>query len=303
VTLLLSLCQREVFVVILLLVWLNKTMKVTSNLSFLLCISSVVMPAIDARTNGFGQKRSAAAKRSIQRQEVFDFAAKRESYRDLKSPVPESSINVHQQRRSLQTDVDLALEELCEAIIELFYGPDSSCTCQDNGEPASDCDEFQFDQFDCKVCDNIQGQRACLAVAADETVDASSADVEAACFTYESGPFDNTICTLDNIADDTCTFTIDGVECNSCARVACSATDGAGVFDESYDFDCSNVIEGETWNLCTGNLPETSRFLALGNNDRFIDLDCGAGGSGAFALSFHYLSVVVGLIVVASTFW
>jgi hypothetical protein len=268
-------------------------MKVTSNLSFLLCISSVVMSAIDARTKGFGQKRS------IQRQEVFDFTAQREeSHRDLKSPMPESSINAHQQRRSLQTDGDLA-KELCEAFLELLLGSNVGCTCDENGEPSSDCEELVSE---CNICDNIQGQRSCLAFAAEETAEASSADVEADCFTYVSGPFDNTICSNDNIADDTCNITIDGVECNSCEYVTCSATDGAGVFDESYDFDCSNVIEGETWNLCTDNPPETSLFLATANVDRFQsqDLDC---DSGAFAMSFHALSVMVSFIVVASTFW
>lgn len=270
-------------------------MKGTSKLSFLLYTSSVVMSVIDARTNSFGQKRSAVTKRSIQHQEVFDFAAQRESHRDLKSPVPESAINVHQQRRSLQTDGNLAFE-LCVAFIEILVGPDSPCTCDQDGEPTSDCEKFLLG---CNICDNIQGQKTCLSYDIEETVEASAADVIADCYTFVSGAFGNTICTLDNTTDDTCAFTIDGEECNSCARVACSATDGLGFLDEAYDLDCSNVIEGETWNLCTDNPPETSRFLATANNDRFVDLDC---GSGAFALSFHALSVVVGLIVVASTF-
>jgi hypothetical protein len=86
--------------------------------------------------------------------------------------------------------------------------------------------------------------------------------------------------------------------------------------DTDYDIDCSNIIAGETWNLCTDTIPETSRFLAAGNNDRFEDPDCSeAGGgkgalalptgggndSGGKALSFHVLSVV-SLIAVAA-FW
>jgi hypothetical protein len=64
-------------------------MKVTSNLSFLLCISSVVMPAVDASIKGFGRKLSAATKptSTIKHRELFDFAAaaQQHSNRGLKS--------------------------------------------------------------------------------------------------------------------------------------------------------------------------------------------------------------------------
>jgi hypothetical protein len=244
-------------------------MKVTSNLSFLVCISSVVMPAIDARASGFSYKRSTATKRSIKDQEVS---------------------------RTLQTDDELALQ-LCETFLEILLGPNSGCTCAEDGELTSDCEDFLSQ---CDICDTIQGERTCLAFAEEESTAASTSDIVADCFAYESGPFANTICTLDNFVESTCTITIDGKECNSCAIVACSATDGTGVFEDSYDFDCSNVIEGETWNLCTADIPETSRFLAIGNNDLFTDLDCSSRESGGFALSFHGLSVLVSLIVVAS---
>jgi hypothetical protein len=242
-------------------------MKLTSNLSFLLCISSMVMPAIDARTSGFSFKRSAARKRSIKRQEVS---------------------------RNLQTDDELATQ-LCEAFLEIILGPNSGCTCAADGELSSDCEDLLSQ---CSPCDTIQDQQTCFVFAAEETAAATTADIEADCYTYESGPFGNTICTLDNFADDTCAITIDGIKCNSCAIIACSATDGTGKFDESYDIDCSNVIAGETWNLCTANIPETSVFLPSGNNLRFTDLNCPSGG---FALSFHGFSVLVSLIAVATS--
>jgi hypothetical protein len=74
---------------------------------------------------------------------------------------------------------------------------------------------------------------------AEESTAASSADVEE-CYTYESGPFVGTInCAIDNFASDTCTLTIDGVECNSCAIATYSATDAADMYGENYVIDCS----------------------------------------------------------------
>jgi hypothetical protein len=76
------------------------------------------------------------------------------------------------------------------------------------------------------------------------------------------------------VTNNTCAITIDGEECSSCTVIACGD-------DTDYEFDCSNII-GETWNLClcTSDFPETSRFLAGGNNERFTQLDCGYGGLG-----------------------
>jgi hypothetical protein len=275
-------------------------MRITPNLSFFLCISSVAIPVTDARANGFDRKRSAATKRSIehQRQKVFDFAAQQESRRELKAPVTESSVSVHQQRRRLQADWeqgDGALK-LCEAFIEALIGPNSGCKCDEEGDPTSECQEYLSE---CNVCDTIQGQRTCLVFAAEETSAAISEENDADCYSYNLGPFDNTICTIDNVVENTCTVTIDGEECNSCAIVACGATDGEGVLSGSYDFDCSNVMKGETWNLCTDNIPETSPFLASGNNNRYLDLECGSGG---FATSLHTISVLISLIAVAA-FW
>jgi hypothetical protein len=263
------------------------TMKLTFSLSLLLCISSIMMPAIDARASGFNFKRSDVWKRSIKRQEVS---------------------------RSLQTDDELAMA-LCEAFIEIILGSSASnsgCTCDADGELTSDCEDFLSQ---CNICDIVDGVLTCIGFAQEETAAAETTeDIVADCFTYSSGPFDNTICTIDNFADDTCAVTIDGMECNSCAIIACSATDGTVFLDESYDIDCSNVIEGETWNLCTDDLPETSRFLATANNDRFTDLNCTSvgdgsgddsvddpGESGGFALSFHGLSLLVSLIAIATS--
>jgi hypothetical protein len=265
-------------------------MKVTPSLSFLLCICSVAIPVIDARANHSIER---------QRQKVFEFAAQQESHRDLKSPVTESSSNVNQQRRGLQADweQDDGALKLCEAFIEALLGPKSGCNCDEDGDPTSECRKFLSE---CNVCDTIQGQRSCLVFAAEETSAAMiSENVEADCYSYNLGPFDNTICMIDNLVENTCTVTIDGVECKSCEIVACRSTDGAGILSGAYNFDCSNVMEGETWNLCTDDLPETSRFLASGNNNRYFDLECGSGGS---TLSFHAFSVLVSLIAV-SAFW
>jgi hypothetical protein len=260
-------------------------MKVTSksNLLFLLCISTVVMPAIDARANGFGLKRSAATKRSIeQRQGVFDFAAHQESHRDLKSPATKRSIehrkafDVHQhlQRRSLQTDGDLenVALDLCEAFLSILLGPDSDCTCAADGVPTSECDTYISEN--CKICDTLQGEEACILFGQAETTAVNATDGSVDCFSYESGPFvGTTICEIEDVTNNTCAITIDGEECSSCTVIACGD-------DTDYEFDCSNIIEGETWNLCTSDIPETSRFLAGGNNERFTQLDCGYGGLG-----------------------
>jgi hypothetical protein len=239
------------------------TMKVSSNLSFLLCISSVAVPAIDARANGF----------------------------------------VPQQPRSLQTDGQL---EVCNAFLEILFGPNSGCECGDDGEvdlTSSECAAFIAG---CSPCDTVQGQRACYTLDAEESAASSSVDALANCYTFDSGPFVGiTNCVINNFADGTCTITTDGTECNSCAVIACNATDGAGKLETSYDIDCSNVIEGETWNLCTDDIPETSRFLSNGNNDRFLDVGCGSGDSedsGSLVLSFRGLSVLASLIFFAA-FW
>jgi hypothetical protein len=250
-------------------------MKVTSNLSFLLGISSMAMPGGDARANGFGINRSAATKRSIEHRKAFDAA-----------------VVHHNKRRSLET------KEECEDFFKEKLG-DVGCTCTENGDDATD--ECYDDIINlCTLCDTLEDEITCQVPDLEASATASSVDVVAECYTYTSGKFDNTICSLDNTAVDTCSITIDGTECKSCAVVACSDEED----DTLYDFDCSNIIGGETWNLCTDDIPETSRFIAYGDNDRFSDFDCIPGsrsGSGAFALSFHAFSVV-GLIVVA-TFW
>jgi hypothetical protein len=260
-------------------------MKARANLSFLLYISSVMIPAIDARANGLGLKRSAATKRSIESQRhsiieqrhqgVFDFAAHQESHRDLKSPATKSSIKhrtafdvaVDQQDRSLQTDGGL-----CEVFLTILLGPDSDCTCNADGEPTSECDTYISEN--CKICDTLQGEEVCILFDQGEAIAVNAIDESVECFTYESGPFvGTTICEIENVTSSTCAITINREECSYCTVIACGD-------DTDYEFDCSNIIEGETWNLCTSDIPETSRFLARGNNERFTQLDCGYGGSG-----------------------
>jgi hypothetical protein len=186
---------------------------------------------------------------------------------------------------------------LCQSALDIQFGVEADCTCAQDGQsfiPKCNC-AFQF-------CETIQGEEVCGVIDEEASAAATASDssIFADCYTFRAGPFDDTVCTIDNFTDGTCTITIDGTECNSCAHAFCSATDGAGVFPESFDFDCSNVIEGETWNLCTDDIPETSPFIVIGNNELFIDGSC-IPDSGGFALSFYALSMV-GLMVVA-TFW
>jgi hypothetical protein len=278
-------------------------MKVTSNLSFLLCISSVVASVVEASTKGFGRKLSAATKptSTIKHRELFDFAAaaQQHSNRDLKSAlatglsqqrsvVTKRALKhqkastkralIHQkaladaadghQHRGLQDDGLAA----CEAGLEFVLGPNSGCNCVDEFDSA-ECTSFIADN--CNFCDILQGEDACISFSPVE-LDAAGYSV---CITYESGPFDNAVCETENFIDNTCTITIDGTECSSCTVVECS--DG----ETDYDLDCSNIIAGETWNLCTDTIPETSRFLAAGNSDRFSSPNC-IGGNDGGALDF-----------------
>jgi hypothetical protein len=241
-------------------------MKNTSNLSFLLCISSVVMPAI--------YLKSAATRLSIQRQEDIAFASQQEMHRAIKSNMTEHFVNIHQEPRRLQTDEEVEFDSETKLEILLGFNSDLNwgCKCGEDGKLAFECEELQSE---CILCDTIQGQQVCYMFAEAESTARSSADVEAKCYTYESGPFVGTTnCAIDDFADNTCTIMINGEECNSCAIVDCSATAVTGVYGENYDIDCSNIIKGETWNLCSDDLPETSRFLANGNNDRFKYVHC-----------------------------
>jgi hypothetical protein len=254
-------------------------MKITANLSFFLCISSVLMPVIEASTKGF-RKLSAAKKgfTSIKRQGIFDFAAAQQQPASITGLSPERSaamkrawkhqqramadVVVHQHHRGLQTtDEDLAL---CELGLTIFYGPNSGCTCTEE-EPSTKCVDFIFEN--CNLCDTLLDEQACIPLVPEIAFDGDSFTT---CFTYESGPFDTTkICEIERFVGSTCNITIDGAYCSFCTVIDC---DGA----TDYDIDCSNIIAGETWNLCTDNIPETSPFIA-GNNDRFIDLSCVTG--------------------------
>jgi hypothetical protein len=190
---------------------------------------------------------------------------------------------------------DLTDPAVCDAFLARLVGPDSGCTCTEE-EPSTECTDYLAT---CNFCDTLQGKDACLSISLIE--DTSS--VYRGCITYESGPFDNVICETENFINNTCTITIDGTECSSCTVIDCAG-------DTDYDIDCSNIIAGETWNLCcTDTIPETSRFLAAGNNDRFEDPDCSETGggkgsmffSGGKALSFHVLSVVS--LIAVTAFW
>jgi hypothetical protein len=267
-------------------------MKVTSNLSFLLCIGTIAMPIVQASLNGFGLKRSAAStKSSIQRQDVFDFAAQ-QSHRGPKSMTATALLSkhsaalkraaknqktvefdVHQPRRSLETDVDFeaATLALCEALFVDLLGPNSGCTCTDD-EPSMECTDFV--SSNCLFCDTLQFEDSCLFLDKEAQLAAGpGTDSFVDCLTYESGPFaDKTICGIENFGDNTCAITIDGVECTSCTVITCG-DEGA----TNFDINCSNIIAEDTWNLCTDDIPDTSLFIAVGNNDRFEDLSCNDG--------------------------
>jgi hypothetical protein len=251
-------------------------MKVTSNLSFLFCISSVVMPVIDARANVLGLKRSPAKKSFSKHLKALD-AAVHQQRRTLparanvlgrkRSPATKRNLKdfdaaVHHQGRSLQTDA-----VVCEALAEdMLAFPDSGCTCNQDGEPTDECSEL-LDY--CTTCDTIAGERTCFSV--DLEAQVATGDVDAFCGKYTSGAFDNKICFYDvDDSDLTCTATLDGTDCTSCALISC------GNGDIDFDFDCSNVIAGETYNVCTDDIPETSPFLPLNSvNERFVeDFDC-----------------------------
>jgi hypothetical protein len=271
---------------------LRSTMKVTSNLSCLLCISTIAMPVVEASLNGFGLKRSTATKPSLQRQDVFDFAAQ-QSHRGLKSATAMTLLSkrsaaakraatnqkvvevaVHQERRILQGDLeaDAASLAVCELFLVALYGPNSGCTCTDE-VPSMEC--IDFISSNCRLCDTIQSEEACLVSdkeAALAVLPGTGGSVIVDCKTYRSGPFaDDTICGVENFSDNTCSFTINEMECNSCTVVACGA-------ETNYDIDCSNIIAGETWNFCFDGIPETSPFIAFGTNGLFQEVTCGDGG-------------------------
>jgi hypothetical protein len=159
-------------------------MKVTSNLSFLFCISSLVMPVIDARANVLGLKRSPATKSSSKRNlKTFD-AAVHQQRRSLharanvlalkRSPATKRNLKafdaaVHQQRRSLQTDT-----VVCEALSEFIMdNPTSGCTCNADGEePTDEC--YEFLSY-CTACDTLEDERTCLGI--DLEAEVASGDV------------------------------------------------------------------------------------------------------------------------------
>jgi hypothetical protein len=215
-------------------------------------LSSAVMPVVESSIKGFGRKLSAATKptSTIKHGELFGFADRglksalatglsqklsAVTKRALKHQKSLAHAAVHEQNRGLQ-EIDLTDPAVCEVFLTFLVGPDSGCTCTDE-EPSTECIDYLAT---CKVCDTLQGEDACISISSTE----ATSSVVSGCITYESGPFDNVICETENSIDNTCTITIDGTECSSCTVIDC---DG----DTDYDIDCSNIIPGETWNLCT----------------------------------------------------
>lgn len=206
------------------------------------------------------------------------------------------------EHRELQSDV--GLQDLCESFLDLFFGPNSGCVCV----PTADGTDFEAecgDLFDnCPSCETLQGQETCLKIDVDAAkLVTVTEEEEVSCQTYISGVFDNTICEARNLNDNNCTLTIDGAECSSCEVVTCGVSNA---FEENLNMDCSNVIAGETFNLCTDTIPETSRFIYLGNNVLYTFAECLTNGifgdaSDGTIRSFH-LFAIVGLAV-ASLFY
>lgn len=181
------------------------TMKVTSNLSLLLCIISssmvITMPAVKASTNVFRptKRSSMMNNKGMSPHGIFAFNA-------AVQPQPQS-------HRDLQSNAAL---EFCEAFIEQLYGANSGCTCEGKeGTFVADCD--------CKICDTLQGKKVCLAIdsEAEDAIDAAP-DSTVDCFSYKSGPFDNTICEIETVRG-MCAITIDGDECSSCTSITCTS--------------------------------------------------------------------------------
>lgn len=193
-----------------------------------------------------------------------------------------------------------ATQEDCEGFLDIFFGVDSGCECvlSDNGldyEP--NCDELLDG---CESCETIQGVETCLSfdLEASATADGST-ELEVLCYVYSSGAFgETTICQARDSLSENCTLSIDGAECNSCSIVQCGADNP--FYDEYFDYDCSNVIEGESWNLCSDNISDTSPFIFAGNNELFTFADCFPGlVSGGSMVSFSTTLAIIGLVSLA----
>jgi hypothetical protein len=228
-------------------------MKVTSNLYFLLCISSVVMPVVEASIKGFpglSPKLSAATTRALKHDKALA---------DTRT-----AVQVHQQHRGLQPDLTVPI--VCNAYVSLLDGLNTGCSCTDGEQALTECSAFILDN--CNFYDIVQGEEASISF----SMVTRTTDSYSSCRTYMSGSFDNTICTIRNLIDDTfddtCIITIDGEECSSCSLVDCEEEG-----ESDYDIDCSNLIAGETWNFCN-DIPETSLFIAYGPNEGFDDPRC-----------------------------
>jgi hypothetical protein len=105
-------------------------MKVTSNLSFLLCISSVVMPVVEASIKGFpglSPKLSAATTRALKHEKALTDTS--------------TAVQVHQQRRGLQFP-DFSVPIVCNAFLSLLDGLNSGCTCTDGEQASTECSAF-----------------------------------------------------------------------------------------------------------------------------------------------------------------
>jgi hypothetical protein len=222
---------------------------------------------------------------------------------------------------------------LCEATLDIFLGTATGCTCvltADGTDYEADCDDI-FDGIDgifedCVLCEPLQGQETCLIFDFEAALAAETSETEANCVTYTSGVFDNTICQVNNQVDGSCAITVDGVECNACTVIICG--EGTSFEIDGVDFDCSNLIAGEVWNVCVDDIPETSPFIFAGNNGNFFDFEecffdtdppdlssasslapaagpsasSGELTSGGSMMASHTICVVLGLVLIVAIY-
>jgi hypothetical protein len=163
--------------------------------------------------------------------------------------------------RNLQTD-----EEVCEFLLNEGFSEEDRlfCSCDRVG----DIYQVECRYTECLDCEILQGVDTCAALIEGVVLDAATLSEELfiSCVDYESGLFNSTICVFEREENgsDNCTVTADNVPCNSCAFATCD--DGF----ENYNVDCSNVPGGAVWNFCNADIPETSPFVAFGDNEIFF---------------------------------
>jgi hypothetical protein len=165
--------------------------------------------------------------------------------------------------RNLQTD-----EQVCEFLLNEGFREEDRLFC--GCERLGNVYQVECRFTDCLDCEIIQDVETCavLIEGVDLNAETLTEEVFISCVDYESGFFDSTICVYEKIGADSCTVTVNDVACNSCVFAACD--DGF----EDYSVDCSNVAGGDVWNFCNADVPETSPFVAFGNNNLFFFDEC-----------------------------